>query len=297
MKNLLSSLKDLCFGMIGFLCLIVFTILCFMPIFVMGLLKLLPNHAWRILCTKGIDQMAVAWTGLNAWYVRRFCPLQWTVTGDLTPWDPKQWYLVIANHQSWLDIVILQHYFHQKIPVLKFFIKDQMKWVPLFNFAWWAMGCPFMKRYSKAYIEKNPHKKGEDLKATQKALTLFKSYPSSIISFVEGTRYTREKHRDQQSPYQHLLKPKAGGIGQVMSAMGKQLQPIIDVTILYPRAGHSIWNLLCRRIHSVNLHIRTLPAPEGEEISNVTLDEVQETYRSWLNAHWAEKDAWIEAAR
>lgn len=286
------------YGVIAIISLIIITTLCFIPILIIGLFKLIPIESWRVTCTKGIDYMAVIWCGITTAYVRRFCPVEWKISG-ITQFNPQQWYLVIANHQSWLDIVILQNFFHKKIPVLKFFIKAQLKWVPLFGFAWWAMGCPFMKRHSKEYLEKNPHKKVEDIKATQKALKLFKSYPSTIISFIEGTRYTPEKHLHQQSPYLNLLKPKAGGIGQVISAMGQQLQPLVDVTIVYPNRNTTLWDFLCRRVHTVCLNVRQLAVPEIFTASEDALQDsyTQDNFRAWINDQWASKDTLITAMR
>lgn len=280
------------YGVIALISLILITTMCFIPILLIGILKLIPIESWRIRCTKGIDHMAVIWTGLTTLYAKRFCHVKWNITG-ITEFNPKQWYLVIANHQSWLDIVILQNFFYQKIPVLKFFIKAQLKWVPLFGFAWWAMGCPFMQRYSKEYIAKNPHKKGKDIQATQKALKLFKSYPSTIISFIEGTRYTPQKHLHQQSPYLHLLKPRAGGIGQVISAMGTQLQPLIDVSIAYPHPNQTLWDFLCRRIRTISINIRQLNVPEIFTRAEDALQDnyTQDAFRAWINDQWLTKDA------
>lgn len=282
--------SSIIYGIVALITLILITLLCFIPILIIGLIKLFPNKKWRILCTKGIDYVAVIWTGLIGSYLKRISPTQWEISGA-TDFDINQWYLVIANHQSWLDIVVLQQIFYKKIPVLKFFIKEQLKWVPLFGFAWWAMGCPFMKRYSKAYLAKKPHKRGTDLISTKKALRLFQSYPSSIISFVEGTRYTPQKQIHQQSPYQNLLKPKAGGIGQVISAMGKKLHAIIDVTILYPKPDLTLWDFLCHRISSVKINIRYLTVPEIFTQPEAIEDRcTQDAFRAWLNEQWSTKD-------
>jgi 1-acyl-sn-glycerol-3-phosphate acyltransferase len=282
------------YAVFAIICLILITTICCAQIFLLGFLKLFPSPTWRIYCSKWIDQVGVIWTGLVAGYCKRVCLMKWNITGD-TQFNPKQWYLVVANHQSWLDIVILQHFFHRKIPILKFFIKDQLKWVPLFNFAWWAMGFPFMKRYSKEYINKNPHKREQDSKAIQKALKHFGSYPSSIMSFIEGTRLTPQKRILQQSPYTHLLKPKAGGISQIISTMGQQLQNLVDVTIVYPTPNHSLWDFLCNRIPSVSINIRIIPIPEMFTGSTVLLDDqyTQNAFRDWLNEQWRAKDALI----
>ncbi len=153
------------------------------------------------------------------------------------------------------------------------------------------MGCPFMKRYSPAYLAKNPHKKGGDLQATKKALKLFKQTPATLMSFVEGTRYTPHKKLQQNSPYQHLLKPKAGGVGFVIDAMSKQINQLLDVTIVYPHQHNSLWNFLCRRVDSIKIHIRQLPIPP--QFLNSSLledDKIQTEFRQWLNQQWSEKD-------
>ena len=286
------------YGVLALISLTIITTLCFVPILLLGLLKLFPNRQWQGYCAVGIDYMVMVWTGMTVAYVERFCPIRWHINGA-TQFNPKQWYLVISNHQSWLDIVMLQHYFHRKIPVLKFFVKEQLKWVPLFGFAWWAMGCPFMKRYSKAYLQKHPHKKGQDIQATHRALKAFKNHPSTMMSFIEGTRYTREKQLRQHSPYHHLLQPKAGGISQVISAMGTQLQPIVDVTLYYPHASPSLWDFMCRRIHTVSLNIRLISVPEIFTSSMISLEDTytQKIFRAWLNEQWAEKDALISTLK
>ena len=167
--------------------LIITTTLGFIPILFIGLLKLTPNKKWMTLCTKAIDKIVTLWCSINNLYVDKIQKIKLDITG-LENLDLKSWYLVVANHQSWLDIVILQRLFNRKIPVLKFFIKDQLKWIPLLGFSWWAMGCPFMKRYSKEYLAKNPHKKGKDLVSTRKAVETFKRTPASMMNFIEGTR-------------------------------------------------------------------------------------------------------------
>ncbi|HEN5530667.1 TPA: 1-acyl-sn-glycerol-3-phosphate acyltransferase, partial [Legionella pneumophila] len=204
---------------------------------------------------------------------------------------PKDWYLVVANHQSWLDIVILQRLFNRKIPVLKFFIKDQLKWIPLLGFSWWAMGCPFMKRYSKEYLAKNPHKQGKDIISTRKAIETFKRTPASIMNFVEGTRFTKVKKEQQQSPYNYLLKPKAGGISFIINSMGQQIKSLIDVTIVYAEKNHSLWDFLCKRVKKVKIIIRQLPIPAQFTSANLINDfQAQNAFKEWLNEQWAIKD-------
>ena len=291
--TMIKKSRGIFYGIIAILILIVTTTLGSIPLLLIGILKLFPNQRWKVLCTKQIDKIAVLWTAINNIYLDKLNPAQLSITGT-NHFSPQQWYLVVANHQSWLDIVILQRLFNRRIPVLKFFIKDQLKWVPLLGFSWWAMGCPFMKRYSKAYLEKNPHKKGKDAEATKKALKLFKQTPGTLMSFVEGTRYTSEKQLQQNSPFQHLLKPKAGGVGFAISTMENKINKLIDVTIIYPHQQFSLWDFLCLRLNSIKIHIRELPIPP--KFLSPTLTEDEHTlaeFRDWLNQQWSEKDKLI----
>ena len=281
------------YGILAGLVLLTTTSLCFIPILFIGLFKLIPNKRWQALCTLGVDAIATFWCGINNFYVNKVVRMRWEITG-LEHLKPKKWFLVIANHQSFLDIVILHRIFNRKIPVLKFFIKDQLKWVPLLGFSWWAMGCPFMKRYSKEYLAKNPHKQGQDILATQKAIEKFKNTPASIMSFIEGTRFTREKQEKQNSPHTHLLKPKAGGISYIISSMGQQISSLLDVTIIYPQKQHSLWDFLCRRIASVKVVVRELNIPEVFNSANLIHDiKIQNEFKQWLNEQWSEKDKLI----
>ncbi len=273
------------------------TSIAFIPVLFIGLLKLLPNQRLKQLCTNAVDRIATIWCGVNNFYFNKIQRIKLNVRG-LENLNTKQWYLVVANHQSWLDIVVLQRLFNRKIPTLKFFIKDQLKWVPLLGFAWWAMGCPFMKRYSADYLAKNPHKKGQDLISTRKAIDSFKETPVSIMNFLEGTRFTLIKKQQQQSPYTHLLKPRAGGISFIISAMGQHISSLMDVTIVYPEKKHSLWDYLCRRVKSAQVLIRQIPIPSKFMSSKlVENSQVLNEFKEWLNQQWAEKDQLISTLK
>ncbi len=293
LKKLFSQLH----AVLAVFILILTTTLCFIPILFIGLFKLFPNKNWQSLCTRTVDEIATFWCSINNLYLDKVQKFHLDITG-LENLNRKNWYLVVANHQSWLDIVILQRLFNRKIPVLKFFIKDQLKWVPLLGFSWWAMGCPFMKRYSKEYLAKNPHKKGKDLISTRKAIEVFKRTPASMMNFIEGTRFTLNKKQQQQSPYAHLLKPKAGGISFIISSMSEQITSLLDVTIVYAEKKHSLWDFLCKRVRSAKIFIRQIPIP-SKFISTQLLENAQmhSEFKEWLNEQWAEKDKLIASLK
>jgi 1-acyl-sn-glycerol-3-phosphate acyltransferase len=204
-------------------------------------------------------------------------------------------YLVCSNHQSWVDIVILQHVFNRKIPFLRFFLKKQLLYVPFLGGAWWALDYPFMKRYSKEYLERHPEKRGEDLRTTQKALSRFKDSKVSILNFLEGTRFTEAKHDKQKSPYHRLLLPKAGGFAFALQAMKNELDTILDVTIVYPQGVTSLWAALCGELKEVVVHVREIPTPQ-EFFQGSYLEDAatRERFQRWVTDLWIQKDQLIE---
>lgn len=265
-----------------------------MPLFLLVLAKAaVPLDSWMRRCSRMLNAIAENWIWVNIQNQKLIGNTRWDVQGIMTL-ERSKWYLVIANHQSWVDILVLQRVFHRRIPFLKFFIKKVLFWLPVLGQAWWAMDFPFVKRYSKSYLRKKPHLKGKDLEITRKACQKFKTIPISIMNFVEGTRYTDEKHRRQQSPYSHLLRPRAGGIAFVLGSMGEQIYRIVDVTIVYPDGVSSFWAFLCGKIRNIKVHIRSMPVnPEllGDYVND---RQFKSELQGWLNNMWAEKNRNID---
>ncbi len=264
------------------------------PLFVLVAVKAaVPLESWMRRCSRMLNAIAENWIWVNNQNQKLFGNTRWDVQGMETL-ERSEWYLVLANHQSWVDIVVLQKIFHRKIPFLKFFIKKELLWLPILGQAWWAMDFPFVKRYTKSHLQKKPHLKGKDLEITRQACMKFKKMPISITNFVEGTRFTNEKHRRQQSPYAHLLKPKAGGIAFVLDSMGEQIHRVLDVTIVYPDGITNFWALLCGKIRKIKVRVRSLPV-SAELLGDYTNDaHFRAGLQSWLNNIWAEKNRYIE---
>lgn len=205
-------------------------------------------------------------------------------------------YLVIVNHQSWVDIPILQAVFNRRIPFLRFFLKSQLIWIPFLGLAWWALDFPFMKRYSREMLERRPELAGRDMETTRRACEKFRGMPVSILIFAEGTRFTQAKHAQQGSPYAQLLKPKAGGVAFVLEAMGDALHTVLDVTIAYPGGRPSFADLFANRISEVRLDIREYPIPSDIVKGSYEHDAAaRERAQTWINEIWLEKDARLAA--
>jgi len=283
--------------LIGFLSFIIYalnTIFWLIPILVFSLFKaIIPINFSQKIFSYLLDLMASNWVAVNTFNQKLFTQMKIEVTG-LEELNKKDWYLVLANHQSWVDIVVLQRILHGEIPFLKFFLKKELIYVPILGLAWWALDFPFMKRYTQSFLKKNPHLRGKDLETTRKACEKFKHKPVSVMSFIEGTRFTQPKHDKQKSPFQHLLKPKAGGIAFVLDAMGEHLTAIVDVTIHYPGGIPTFADFLCGRIKRVQVEVHTREI--ANELSGDYFNDrsYKISFQKWLTQFWHDKDVRLE---
>ena len=202
-------------------------------------------------------------------------------------YSPRGWYLVSCNHQSWVDILVLQKVFNRKIPLLKFFIKYELIYVPFMGLAWWALDFPFMKR-------RGGKTAAQDLATARKSCEKFRLIPTSVISFVEGTRYSPSKAKEQKSPYKYLLKPKTGGVGMALETMGELFQSMVDVTIVYPGGVPTFMDLLTGRIRDVIVTVREVPIPRHLLVNERgEAPASRQPLQAWVNEMWVAKDAEI----
>ena len=264
-------------------------------LYVPALLKLvIPSQRFRVACTRMIIWVAENWVAGNKAWMRLTQPTTWKVSGA-GELERESWYLVLSNHQSWVDILAMQRVFNRKAPFLKFFLKKELIWVPLMGLAWWGLDFPFMKRHSPQYLLKHPEKRGQDLETTRRACEKFRYTPVSVMNFVEGTRATPDKIRQQKSSYRHLLPPKAGGVGFVLDAMGDAMETLVDVTIAYPGGAPSFWDFLCGRVKEIRMEIHTHPIPDELKGRDYTKDaEYRRMLKDWLGDLWREKDERLE---
>ncbi|MCG7551413.1 acyltransferase [Pseudoalteromonas sp. Of7M-16] len=278
---------------VGLILYVLNTLVWFVPIFICGVLKLIPIPILQRLLSKLAKSCASMWVAGNNINQSFISPYHLQVSGA-DALDTKDWYLVIANHQSWVDILVLQRVLHRKIPFLNFFLKKELLYVPFLGLAWWALDFPFMTRTSKSQIRKNPKLKGKDIETTRKACEKFKTMPVSIVNFVEGTRYTEEKHQRQNSPFKHLLKPKAGGIAFVMQAMGEQINQVVNVTIHYPNGVPTFMDFVAGKVGQINVQVELMPVSD-KLVGDYTGDnEFRVQFQGELNRLWSEKDKSID---
>ncbi|MBA4343332.1 MAG: acyltransferase [Methylibium sp.] len=252
---------------------------------------LLPIDGVRKLCTRVISGIATGWVAVNNGWIASVGAAPWDVKG-LDDLHQRGWYLVSPNHQSWVDILVLQRVFHGRIPFLKFFLKQELIWVPVIGLAWWALDFPFMKR------GRSQGSKAADMVTTRQACEKFKKLPTTVINFVEGTRFTEAKHTKQNSPYRHLLKPKIGALCVALATMGEQFEALLDVTLVYPDGRPTFWHLLCGDVGRVIVRVQQRPIPAELVGRDPQQDRalLVQTGR-WIEAQWREKDELIEQLR
>ncbi len=269
------------------------------PMLLLALLRLLlPGQRPKAECARAVMWVAETWAEISKALFAWLLPTQWDIRG-VQGLRKDTSYLVISNHQSWVDIPALVQALNRKTPYFKFFLKKELIWVPLLGLAFWALDYPFMKRYSKAYLARHPEKKGKDLEITRRACEKFRDLPVTIVNYLEGTRFTPEKHAQQQSPYRHLLRPKSGGLAFTLAVLGQELDALLDVTIVYP--GQSIpgfWELISGQVARVIVDIQHRPLDPALWQGDYANDPAFRSFmHHWVAERWQEKDARIAAIR
>lgn len=260
------------------------------------LLKLLvPVSAFRRACTENLFGIARYWGSFNQVVYRLLYPVAWDIDlrGAL---DPGRSYLLICNHQSIIDILLVFDQFHRRTPPLCFFLKRELMWVPVIGLACWAMEFPFMKRHSREQLARNPELKDEDLQTTRAFCERFRDQPITVVNFAEGTRFSESKRLAQPSPFRHLLRPKSAGLSFTLNAMGEQFDGVIDVTIAYrPSRFPIVWSFLIGEQSNLAMHIDVRPVPAELMRGDYQDDpEFRARFQSWVNGLWTRKDARLE---
>lgn len=271
------------------------------PMLPLAVLKLLlPVPALRRLLGDWIGWLAnTLWlAGNHAIFRALHGPRQHVVIeGSL---DPQRSWMVVSNHQSWADILILFDVLKGQVPFPRYFMKRSLIWIPLIGFLCWALDMPFMKRNSAAAIAKNPALRNEDLETTRAFCEKFRQRPITVVNFLEGTRFTPRKAREKQSPYRHLLRPKSAGFSFTLNAMGEQFAGLIDATLVYQptqRGREKLWSFLCGEQNAVRVHLRVRPLPAGLLGGDYQNNPAfREQFQFWVNGLWAEKDGRIATA-
>jgi 1-acyl-sn-glycerol-3-phosphate acyltransferase len=256
---------------------------------------LLPQRATRKRIKLAAAALAERWVAGNDRIFDLMLPTQWDIRGvDVD--DPNGKYLILANHLSWVDIFALFRAFHGRAAFIRFFLKRQLLYSPIVGQACWALDFPFMRRYTPEYLDKHPEKRGADLATTRRACRRYVHIPVAILNFCEGTRFSREKHADQESPYRHLLRPRVGGVAFVLASLGDQLDAVLDVTLAYPGHDITMWQFVSGRVPRIAIRAWRLDVPSEFLTAEITEPgPARERFKQWIDGMWREKDALLDA--
>lgn len=272
------------------------SLLCGLPLYSMGLIKSLTGSQ---IADKVVLKTANHWIKTNNYLINHMLPtidFRLSIPEDLSETGK---YILISNHQSWVDTTLTQYISEKRLPLTRFFTKHELLYIPIVGQSFYFLDFPMMKRYSKEAIAKNPKLRNRDIVEAKRACHLLMNKPFALLNYVEGTRFTPKKHTLQQSPYQHLLKPKAGGIALALSALGEQIDEILDMTIVYPDGIPTYGDLWKGNIKRIGVDVRKVMIPNDllqRLIAGRYQDDKQtkdEIYQ-WLDELWQEKDSLMQ---
>ena len=260
-------------------------------IFILSIFKLIaPVGRARNAMTRWLSSLGELWVSVNKCSVWFYRDMEWDVHIP-EGISHKGRYLVFCNHQSGVDILALQHVLNRRAPFGRYLLKHQLIWVPVLGVAWWALDMAFLRRYSRQELIRNPSLRGKDLENAARACEKLKHIPVSMVTFPEGTRFTKAKRDTQNSPYRHLLKPRYGGVGQVLYSFDDALDCLIDVTIIYPEGTPSVWQYVSGQVRKISVHIALRPIGEELRGSDFRQDGTAKGHlKGWLNDIWDEKE-------
>jgi len=291
---MLSKLRYFLQGTVVVLLVVANTILATVIIFLLAFVKLIaPRGTARNTVTHWLSSVGEYWISFNkllTWFLHS---IKWDIQlPDGLNHDGR--YLVFCNHQSGVDIVAIQHCLNRRAPFSRFLLKYELIWVPFLGFCWWALDMVFLRRFSREALIKNPSLRGKDLDNAARACEKLKHIPVSMMTYPEGTRFSEAKRDQQKSPFQHLLRPRFGGIGQLLYSFDEAFDSLIDVTIVYPDGAPSIWQFVSGQIKNIHVKVRLLPIGADVRGKNFREDpQAKAALVSWLTGIWQEKDQYI----
>ena len=250
----------------------------------------IPISPWRRFVQRFLQRVPSYWNNINHYILQITNHGKLHLIGD-APLKKNGWYIVLSNHQNWADILIISNLLRHRVPALKFFMKKSLIWrLPIAGFLCHHLGYPMMNRHTSNEVKKNPALKGQDIATTRDLCKEFRERPTSIINFVEGTRFTEKKREQRRSPFRYLLKPKAGGVAIVLEELHDILDGIINITIHYEGDRLNVWNFVCGRYTKIDVHYEVLPIT-ADIIGNYHEDRAfRVQFQNWLNRIWVEKD-------
>ena len=243
-------------------------------------LLILTLPALLVLKPLGRERSLEPWIGwiyrsavrIDSFWMLRVVRIKLEVKGEI-PSHPSP--IVIVNHQSWFDIPIVQEIISASGPRLSFLVKRSLVWVPVIGWICLLLGFPRLRRTG------SPQDRALDLNAVSQAAEQGVAARHALLIFAEGTRFTPKKRSDQNSPFDHLLRPRAGGFAAACQIFPEGT-PIIDLSIYYDGGSH-FWRCLGGATKVICV-----------DVSTHSLDQTMSA-EAFLNERWQAKDVWLRS--
>ena len=289
----MGKLKRFFIGIVTFFAILIILSLWLIPLSIINIPRIIPSKNLKIYLGSISNKMGSDAVANITSALRILHKLEWDfqIPQDV---NTETWYVAMSNHQSWADIFILLAAGHKKIPLIKFFMKKELQWIPIIYLVHKTIDMPFLNRHSRAQILANPELKRVDYENAKKAAKRFSRNPSSAFSFAEGTRFTSEKHSEQESPYYNLLKPKVGALAIALSGM-PQVNTLIDFTVVYATQKRSTWDFLCGDLSKAKVVAKTYALPKNlKNRSFEEEDDYRKSFQTFVDAIWLEKQQTIK---
>src|SRR6266542_1752244 len=112
-----------------------------------------PRSRLRTRVILALISLAERWVGGNDRILDLMLPTQWDVEGPFDAIRIDGRYLIVSNHISWVDIIVIFRVFHERTAIIRYFLQQRLIWFPIVGQACWALEFPFMRRYSAEYLQ------------------------------------------------------------------------------------------------------------------------------------------------
>ncbi|MEJ6070005.1 1-acyl-sn-glycerol-3-phosphate acyltransferase, partial [Psychrobacter sp. 16-Bac2893] len=114
------------------------------PVWIMGAAKAVTGAA---IADKAVIDVTNYWINSNNAMIDNILPdKDWRIS---LPDDihTKGKYLLVSNHQSWVDTSIVQYISEKRLPLTRFFTKFELIYIPVIGQAFYFLDFPMMRRH------------------------------------------------------------------------------------------------------------------------------------------------------
>jgi 1-acyl-sn-glycerol-3-phosphate acyltransferase len=184
--------------------------------------------------------------------------------------------------------------FRKHIPMNKYFLKQQLAWVPFIGLACWALDMPFMKRYSRSYLIRHPERRGKDVETTRRSCEKFRAHPTTIVNFVEGSRLRKRSASKLARLIRTCCRQRLRVLRWRLTCW-EQFDKLLNVTLCYPENDKTpFFDMLSGKLTRIVVRVDLVPIDAELHGDYVNDKNFKRRFQQWLNTLWKEKDEQID---